>query len=201
VESETNSVEQKKSKKSKIIGLVVAILVVIIGGLYGVHYYQQVQEKKAEEKHAKQLKAYQEDLNSFLDSAYEAGVTAEDVVSTFSDVWHSAIFDDFVTVNGQKYTDFNEVLQAQYDLYLTDGTFDKLDSAFEESNTIIKNLKNTPKEYEMEYEAALDVFDSLNDFVSLAKNPKGSLTTFNQESSEKDNAMASDIQKLDNMLN
>jgi ABC-type uncharacterized transport system ATPase component len=60
--------------------------------------------------------------------------------------------------------------------------------------------------------AGKEVIKSVNDYMNegkdfsiettlaLAENPSGNLQTFNQVSSEKDNQMASDLQKLDSMI-
>ena len=199
METPTTTPQRKKSKKKLIIGIIVAI-VVVIAAFIGITSYQAVQEQKAAEEHAQRLAEYEKDLSSFLTWGHGAGIAAEGVVSTYSKVWHDAIFDSYATINGERYYDFNKALQAQYTVFSTDGTLEGMGASMELVNGVMKELKNPPEEFELEYQTALEAYSSLTDFVTLAENPTGNLQTFNQESSEKDNQMASDLQKLDSMI-
>lgn len=185
-------VEEPKKKKGKAIGIIIGFTLVI-GIAIGFYFYLEAQKQKA-------LEEYNNNLNIFLTAAYTTGVTAENIVNAYTDVWHSAIWDDYAEIDGERYYDFNDALTAQYSLFKEAGLLDTFDESFQLANKSMNKLDNPPAEFEREYEAANDLSDSLNDFVSLANNPSGNYNTFSSESNEKDAQMASDLQKLDNLL-
>lgn len=76
-----------------------------------------------------------------------------------------------------------------------------MNDSFDATNKTLKDLHNPPEEYSYEYEVAMEAADSLNNFVSLAKNPSGSYRSYSQDTNQKDSEMASDIQKLGNIIN
>ena len=51
---------------------------------------------------------------------------------------------------------------------------------------MMKELKDPPKEYEEEYEALKDLYDSYLEFTEMVINPSGSLRSFSDDFNELD---------------
>jgi hypothetical protein len=194
-----DSVPIKNSKK-KTFFIILGVAILVVGLVVSWLIYDNHKKEEAKKEYAKLLNSYAVNLSTFSIAVITAGTQAEDITNQYSSVWHDAIWESPVTIDGERYYDFNAALAAQFTLFQTNGDLDSLDENMDIANGLIKELKNPPNEFEREYDVALDAYDALNDFVSLAKNPNGSLQTFVQESSAKDNDLAAAIQKLNNVL-
>ena len=119
---------------------------------------------------------------------------AESSGNLIKSVWYNTIYEEFDSET-DKYTrsngwgfndDFNDSLQALF----SDSEFrDKISSI--ESNrdsvaSMMKELKDPPKEYEEEYEALKDLYDSYLEFTEMVINPSGSLRSFSDDFNELD---------------
>lgn len=199
VEIPTPPVQPKK--KNKLIPIIIVVAVLLAAAIAGAFYYKQEQERKAAEEYALKLKEYEKQLDAFVLGAYTAGSTAETIIGTYVSVWHAAIWEDFgVKIGDEWYYDFNDALTAQYILFDETGLLDTFDETFDLVSDSMDKLYDPPKEFEREFDAVEDVYDSLNELVSLAKNPNGSLQTFSADGNAKSSKVASDLQKLEKLL-
>jgi type II secretory pathway pseudopilin PulG len=187
--------EMSKSfgKRKKIILGIIGVLL-LVSAIIGIYQYEQ--HKKQEE-----LQAYKQTLKRFAKVELTAGYHAEQMIQDYSEVWYNTIFNDFSEIDGERYTDFSEAVNAAVNHYYANGALDDLDAKVEEGNELLKKLKNPPKEFEEEYKAAVKVHDSLNNFVIYAKEPSGTLQSFNEDTSEKDSQLSANLDKLNSMLN
>ncbi|MGE7921211.1 hypothetical protein ACQKM9_20065 [Viridibacillus sp. NPDC093762] len=188
-----NPVKKKISKK--VLSIIFAL--VVVAAAIGAYFY--IEDMK-EKEHTEMLEKYESTLNDFYEKAFESATLAESITNQYSKVWHAAIWDKAVMVGDDYYFDFDSAIQAQYKVFSTNGKLDGMLDGLDLSNKAMKKMKNPPMEFEEEYEAASELQDSLNDFVSLAKNPTGSLQSFNQSTNEKDSQVSADLQKLENLL-
>lgn len=101
---------------------------------------------------------------------------SESYANKISSVWHDAIFDDSVTVDGKSYTDFNDAIKATQVKYFTE--FGELDSYFDDTVTTANNVSELIKKYFPEKSDRADDIQSyalaLNQFNDEALHPTGS---------------------------
>lgn len=190
------------SKKALyVIGGVIALVLVLGISLFAYNQYQekverdekielekkQAAEKKKKEEAEKKMATEFDTLFSELTvNGMVLSSSAEKIGDQYITVWQDAIFEDGgAEVAGKKYTDFNEAIQAQSDVFETGGDSASLDTQIGTFNDTYSDLKkNLTSENESNMEDAKDFYDKAITFVTLAKNPTGNLTTFSTSYNE-----------------
>ena len=171
----------KRSKK--FFGIIIAVVVVAIIAILGI---QNVQKQKAQQEYSSNL-----ELAAFtmLSGAYEA----ETCGNLIKQVWYNAIYeeidpstDEYTRPDGYFVSDFNDAL----DNLFSDSSFtSKLESIETNQSTVqslMKDLKNPPEEYEDAYAALSKFYDAYTKLTNLAINPTGSLQTFSSNFNDAD---------------
>ena len=186
----------KVTKRVKvIIGIVVALL--LVGGtiIFGVSQYQK---KKAAEEYAQRVETYADNLESATDSMLTGASDAEACGNLIKQVWYNSIYeeiddttDKYTRPNGYFVSDFNDALAN----LSADTSFQNKISSIEDNqekvSSLMRELKNPPKEYKDAYEAISELYDAYLSLTNLAIDPSGSLqtysTNFNDADSETSN--------------
>jgi len=182
------------SKKGSYIIMIIGIL--IAGGAYGTNAYLVKQEQLRLAKIKKNKESnFASNYSSINYYASKTGIVAEKVGEKYSTVWHDAIWNDSVTVNGKSYTDFNKAVAAQTEAYVLDGTMSKMDDNLKKLNSTYSDLQKnvTDKNVEKLATAKQTVKDT-REFVNTVENPSGNYSTFNNNVSDADSALSTDIQ-------
>lgn len=142
-------------------------------------------------------KAFSDNYSSITYNAADTGSKAEKIGNELLKVWHAVIWDDSVTIDGQKYTDISKAVNAQHKLYISNGTIDKLDSSLAGVEATYKRLKknvtskNTDKLEEME-----KTIKSVRNLVKIVRNPSGNYTTFSDKFSDADSEVSTNLEQI-----
>lgn len=184
----------RKSKKGKIalISLVIFVIIIVIIG-----FFSNQQHKKAEKLAAE--KRYVKMMNQFVSDGLDAGEKSEDMVSTYQDVWHDAIFEDHYTIDGKSYRsgdDFNDAMKAQYSSFQSNGDVTELEADQVGMEEDMKKLKNPPEKYKSMYKDIVDAYSSLDEFIQLADNPEGSLDSYTDKYNKLDGEVAKKLKAI-----
>ncbi|MCO7175572.1 hypothetical protein ACFP7A_00735 [Sporolactobacillus kofuensis] len=203
------------NKKLAIIGgsIIGAILLVAIV-IFSVNQVQQMQERNAkaaahekavavQAKAAKAEKQKKKDFSGaydlFVGFATTTAQDAEEIGGKYHDVWQKTIFDDSVTIKGKRYTDFNDSIQAQYDVFEANGKNKDAKEAFDSMKvqfdimTDSLTLANQAK-----YDDAKKLYDLVSKFYNLSIDPSGTLQSYTEDFNQYDNDVASQLQTLQN---
>ncbi len=173
----------KVAKKTKIIiGIVIAVLLIGGGALFGVLKYQK---KKASEQYMAKLQLI---TITMLSGASDAETCGNQIKL----VWSNAIFkqensetDQYTMPNGV-FLDFNDALVNLF----VDSDFrsqiSKIESNQETVSDLMKDLKNPPEEYSDAYAALQRFYDSYLTLTNCATDPSGSLQTYSSDFNDAD---------------
>lgn len=178
----------KKSKKT----MAIAAVVLLIAALIAVAAVQGQKKKDAEEA-AKRIEEYSANLELVTYSMLSGAGDAETCGNLIKKVWYNAIYeerddstDKYTRPNGNFVSDFNDALKNLY----SDSSFSLQISGIEDNqdtvNSLMKNLKNPPDEYEDAYEAVTEFYDAYLTLTNLATDPSGSLQTFSSNFNDAD---------------
>lgn len=182
------------SKKSSYIIMIIGLIVA--GGSYGINAYQ-VKQKQIRQANIKKQKEtnFANNYSNIKYYASKTGIVAEKVGNKYSSVWHDAIWDDSVTVNGKSYTDFSKAVSAQTEAYVLDGTISKMDDNLKKLNSTYSSLqKNVTSKNEAKLTTAKQTVKDTRNFVKIVENPSGNYSTFNDNLSDADSTLSTDVQ-------
>lgn len=189
-------IDYAKGNKKKVSYIIMAVGVIVAAGGYWAQTYQvkQAQIRQAQLKKQKE-KTFADNYGNIKYYAYTTGVKAEKIGNKFVDVWHDAIWEDSgVTIDGKSYTDFNKALQAQYDVYSSDGTIDKMDTALKHlESTYAKCRENVTAKNQAKLTKAKQTVKDAKHFVKLVESPSGNYATFSSNVSDADSTLSTDL--------
>jgi hypothetical protein len=177
MEQNTNAIlgpEKPRGSKKKLFLILSILFFVLASVAAGAGYFYQQKKKEEVEK-------YGEDLNFLVMDMLNTGADAEDMINTYLNVWHDAIFNDKVEVGGQYYYDFNSALAAQKIEFEKSGKIEELQKSLDKTEKNIRKLNNPPKEYKETYELAVDMYKSHKEFVEYAITPTGSYQSYSDD--------------------
>ena len=188
----------KIAKKSKRIFIVLLIFIAVCTAI--AYAKAQIQREKAiaaaEEEAAEAAKISEEYSANLETAAYSmiaSAGQAEECGNLIKQVWYNAIYeerntstDKYTRPNGYFVKDFNDALNNLFE----DSSFQTRISNIEKNqdtmNSLMKELKNPPEEYEDAYEAVSELYDAYLTLTNLVVNPTGSLQTFSDDFNDAD---------------
>lgn len=188
---------KKLGKKG--IAIVVASVIVIVGGSIGTSKYVATQKAEAAAAEAAQISEdYRTNYGNAVVAMYSGAGTAEKCGNLIKSVWNNAIFDKYDSETS-KYTnnakDFNEALQNLFN----DKSFSEdISSIKSNKNTVqelMNALKNPPDEWQNAYDDLEEAYDAYLDIVNLTTSPTGSLQTFSSNFNDADSSAAKALEK------
>lgn len=179
---EVTGVKFSKKSKKLLIG-VIAIAVIAVVAIIGIF---QVNKQNAS-------KNYKENLELITYTMLSGASDAETCGNLIKQVWYNAIYkerdsetDPYTRPNGYFVSDFNDALQNLF----SDTSFSEQINSIEDNQTtvqsLMKDMKNPPEEYEEAYEALSEFYDAYINFTNLVINPSGSLQTFSTNFNDAD---------------
>lgn len=180
------------TKKFKIIVIAIIIALGFCGGImYGVKQYQS---KKAAEEYEQRVEEYKQTLSMATITMLSGAVDTENCGNLIKKVWSNAIYkekdqetDQYTLLkNGSFVSDFNDALGNLF----VDSNFEAKISKIKENqnsvNSMMKELKNPPEEYEDAYDAVSNLYDAYLVFTNTVISPSGSLQTFSNNFNDAD---------------
>ncbi|AVK60320.1 hypothetical protein C5Z25_00355 [Lactobacillus sp. CBA3605] len=189
-------IDYAKGTHKKLSYILMAIgLIIAIGGYFGNTYQikqEQIRQAKIEKNKEKTFASNYSNIRYYT---YTTGIKAEKIGDKLTSVWHDAIWNDNgVTVDGKSYTDFNKAIEAQYAVYTSEGTIDKMDTALSHLESTYATLKqNVTNKNETKLADAKKAVKDAKKFVNLVENPSGNYSTFSDNISEADANLSDDL--------
>lgn len=177
----------KISKKSKKVFAIIAVAVIL--ALIAIGSIIQAQKQNA-------AKTYGENLEEATYTMLSGASDAETCGNLIKQVWYNAIYEErdsetdaYTRPNGYFVSDFNEALQNLF----SDASFNEQISSIEGNQStvqsLMKNLKNPPQEYEEAYQKLSEFYDAYINFTNLVTSPSGSLQTFSSNFNDADSSV------------
>ena len=190
VNAETNVVGKKKFFTPVKIIVIIAIIAMGIGG--GIIYSNNQNALKAKKAEA----IYKICLNQVMLLASIDGIKIETDAQAISSVWHDAIFNSPVTVNGKSAYTFEEAIQYKNEEFKSNGEIDALVKEKTVLQSYMDKLVNPLSQDKEAYDLVVKIFTSYNEFEGMVESPSGSLTDYNQKYSTLDESLSSQIQEF-----
>ncbi|WP_373899153.1 zinc ribbon domain-containing protein [Haloimpatiens sp. FM7315] len=181
--SELN-VKNKKITKNKIILTMISILI-IAGCFVGYKYYDN--HKKTEEAKKYHEKYELTFAKTTLDILTET-CAAQLMCSQISDTWRNAI--------DSSYKDFNTEIANQQKQWQDKGVLKERETAKNNIEKNMKELRNPPKDYEEAYKLFVDLYSIYGQVYSQAISPQGSIITYNQDVNQKSSEFSQIYDKI-----
>lgn len=195
-EDETKTTPQKvevtgvkvseKSKKLIIIGIVVVIATAIIVAA-GVQIHKKNAATKAAAQAKKQSEQYDTNLNNTAYAMLSGASDAETCGNLIKNVWYNAIYeesdnktDKYTKPNGYFVSDFNDALNNLSSDSSFKSKISDISNNQETVNSMMKKLKNPPKEYKDAYESISKMYDAYLSLTNLVTDPSGNYQTYSQ---------------------
>ena len=155
---------------------------------------------------------YGEDLQSVSDEILETASGVEDMLNQYSSVWSFSIqsrgaitVSDMMTQTGLDEDSITEYFQINSAGNIPDdfstnvhslnsyfegtGQIEEMKNSSDDIKSKVSDLNNAPSDYEKAYDELLDMHSYFEEFIEMALNPKGNITSFNEDK----NRIASDI--------
>ncbi|MFR3685198.1 MAG: hypothetical protein ACLTXM_09205 [Enterococcus sp.] len=140
---------------------------------------------------------YTKELSDFTKEVATLAVRSEEVGSEFVDVWHEAIFEDYVFVDETMYTDFNDALAAQNDFFETEGNFSTIENQEKKVKESYKAIKeNKVASMNDEFDSVKEFYLKTIEFKDLCINPTGSYDSYSESYRDKQAEVSAKISSL-----
>lgn len=180
------------NKKLAIIGgSILGLLLVVAIILFSVNQYQQIQARNAEvAKINKKEKTFNDSYQVFKNEAGLLNLYSDSIASGIREVWHKAIFDGEVSVDGKNYTEDNmeQAIQAEVDqsAHTMDNAGMSADRLQKQYGDMKQSLTPSNKD---KYKNATQLYNDLMDFYHFATNDisgsyKEYINSYNQLSAD-----------------
>lgn len=174
---------EPKSQKKHTASIIVAI-VIIISCILGIRGYKNLKLQEYRDK----LQEYRDNIKTVSYTMLNGAADAESTGNLVQSVWSNAIYkrqddetDKYTMKNGKFVDDFNDALDA----LCSDEEFQKEQSEIRDNQseveTLMKKLKNPPKECQDLYALVQDYYEKYLKLTRLAISPTGSLNSFSED--------------------
>lgn len=200
---EVASIKIVTKTKKIIIGIIVAIIICVGGGV-GCKIYS---DNKAEQLYRESYNEYIDNLGQVQILMLSGGSDAESLCNLTLRVWGNAIYEDidyetdkYTRPNGYFVSDFNEAIGNLYADSETKDTIDDIENNQASVKELIKKLQNTPEGLDKCYDTVSDLYEAYKTLTDLAINPSGNYTGFSTKKSDAVSDFMSAYEKLDNQL-
>ncbi|MFG6330687.1 MAG: zinc ribbon domain-containing protein [Lachnospiraceae bacterium] len=200
---EVASIKMAAKTKKIIIGIIIAIIICVGGGIG----YKIYSDNKAEQLYRESYNEYIDNLGQVKILMLSGGSDAESLCNLTLRVWGNAIYEDkddetdkYTRPNGYFVKDFNEAL---VNLYVDSETKDNIEGI--EGNQVsvkelIKKLQNPPEDLDKCYDTVSDLYEAYKTLTDLAINPSGNYSGFSTKKSDAVSDFMSAYEKLDNQI-
>ena len=200
---EVAGIKMAKKTKRIILGVIIALIICVTGGVG----YKIYLDNKVE-------KEYQESFNTYIDNLQKAqvlmitgGSDAESLCNLTLRVWGNAIYEDrdeetdkYTRPNGYFVSDFNTALTNLYADSDTQDTISDIESNQASVKKLIKKLQNPPEGLDKCYDTVSNLYEAYKTLTDLAISPSGSYSDFSTNKSDAVSDFMSTYEKLDNQI-
>lgn len=185
-----NTTEEGKTKKSLIIGIVIASVLALLA-VSGFFIKTQADKKAARNAEIESYNEYIGNLQLLAYTAIKGGAEAETAANLVLKVWHNAIYEDEASAwdeESRPYysTDFNDSLNLLYQSELYQGYIENIEASVRVADKCMTSLKNPPAGCEYAYQTAQTLYTEFKTMTDLAIDPSGSYKSFSEEFSATD---------------
>lgn len=196
---EVASIKMAKKTKRVILGVIIALIICVAGGVG----YKIYSDNKAEQEYQKRYNEYIDNLEMAQILMITGGSDAESLCNLTLRVWANAIYEDYDDET-DKYTrgkygwnDFNTALANLYADSSTTTKVSNIESNQTSVKDLIKKLQNTPEGLDKCYETVSDLYEAYKKLTDLAINPSGSYKDFAENKSDAVEDFMASYEKLD----
>ena len=200
---EVASIKMAAKTKKIIIGIIIAIIICVGGGIG----YKIYSDNKAEQLYRESYNEYIDNLGQVQILMLSGGSDAESLCNLTLRVWGNAISKDSDSET-DKYTkkdkwNFNDFNTALANLYADSSTTKKVSDIESNQSSVkdlIKKLQNPPEGLDKCYDTVSDLYEAYKILTDLAINPSGSYRDFGTKKSDAVSDFMSAYEKLDNQI-
>lgn len=197
--SQFNAGLDKKKKKSKLLPIILAIVIAIVG-IGGFFVYSSVQQKNKEEK----VRAYLADAESFYSLVLTSGSNMESIGNAIQSAWKKYINSYYGTYyNGTYINSVDSAVEAAQDEQSS-----KITSVRSSDSSIAskyKSLLTVPDTNDQELleikDTVKDVYDAYQSMYDCVITPSGNYSSWTSEFSDVDSELGKAIRDLSDLLN
>lgn len=200
---EVASIKMAVKTKKIIVGIIIAIVICVSGGIG----YKIYSDNKAEQ-------IYRESYNEYIDNLEQAqilmlsgGSDAESLCNLTLRVWGNAIYKDkdnetdkYTRPNGYFVSDFSKALANLYADSATKNTINDIENNQASVKELIKNTQNPPEGLDKCYDTVSDLYEAYKTLTDLAITPSGNYSGFSTKKSDAVSDFMSAYEKLDNQV-
>ncbi len=194
--SQFNSGLEKKKKKSKVLPIILAIVLVIVA-IGGYFTYNIIQEKNL----AVSVDEYKENASSFHAAVLSSGATMEDIGNEIRSAWYAYVHSS--RYNGSRYYSVDSAISAAQSYKSSD--ISSVVSSNSSIGSLYKSLLTVPDTNDQELleikDTVKDVYEAYNDMYDCVISPTGNYSSWTSEFSDADSELADAIGDLSNLLN
>lgn len=200
---EVASIKMAARTKKIIIGIIIAFVICVGGGIG----YKIYSDNKAEQIYIESYNEYIDNLGQVQILMLLGGSDAESLCNLTLRVWGNAISEDSDNET-DKYTkkdkwvfyDFNTALANLYADSSTTEKVSNIESNQSSVKDLIKKLQNPPEGLDKCYDTVSDLYEAYKILTDLAINPSGSYRDFGTKKSDVVSDFMSAYEKLDNQI-
>lgn len=200
---EVASIKMAVKTKKIIVGIIIAIVICVGGGIG----YKIYSDNKAEQIYRESYNEYIDNLGQVQILMLSGGSDAESLCNLTLRVWGNAIYenkdnetDKYTKPKGYFVSDFNEALVNLYADSETKDTIDDIENNQVSVKELIKKLQNPPEGLDKCYDTVSDLYEAYKMLTDLAINPSGNYSGFSTKKSDAVSDFMSAYEKLDNQI-
>ncbi len=200
---EVASIRMATKTKKIIIGIIIAVIVCIGGGIG----YKIFAENRAEQTYRESFNEYINNLRQVQLLTLSGGGDAESLCNLTLRVWGNAIYKDddaetdkYTKPHGFFVNDFNQALANLYADSDTKDTIEDIEDNQTAVKELIKKLQDPPEGLERCYDTVSDLYEAYKTLTDLAINPSGNYKSFSTMKSNAVSNFLSAFEKLDNQI-
>lgn len=194
-----NDTVGKKKKKSKVLPIILAIVIAVVG-IGGYFTYSTIQENKKQEAIAE----YKADAQEFYSAVLASGSNMEDIGNAIQSAWGKYVNSSYGTYyNGTYIYSVDTAVEAAQDEQ--SSKISAVKSKDSRIQSLYKSLLVLPDAEDQELqeikEAVKEAYDAYEDMYDVVIDVSGNYTSFKSDFGDADSELADTIGKLNNLLN
>lgn len=194
-----NDTVGKKKKKSKVLPIILAIVIAVVG-IGGYFAYSTIQENKKQEA----IADYKADAQEFYFAVLSSGSNMEEIGNAIQSAWGEYVSSSYGTYyNGTHIYSVDTAVEAAQDEQ--SSKISAVESKDSRIQSLYKDLLVLPDAEDQELqeikEAVKEAYDAYEDMYDVVINVSGNYTSFKSDFGDADSELADTIGKLNNLLN
>ena len=200
---EVTGIKMAAKTKKIIVGIIIAIIICVGGGIG----YKIYSNNKAEQIYRESYNEYIDNLRQVQILMLSGGGDAESLCNLTLRVWGNAISksadsetDKYTIKDKWSFYDFNTALANLYADSSTTKKVSNIESSQSSVKDLIKKLQNPPEGLDKCYNTVSDLYEAYKVLTDMAKDPSGNYRDFGTKKSNAVSDFMSAYEKLDNQI-